>query len=108
MTHSINIVKEFSTIFPKFVSFVGNNKIPPKISKTKKISLKISQDKISQEEVSKQLLAYMKHENGWDKSGNKTNFNQIQKLIKNNVVKNVVRNVQTNQSYLELIDDTKI
>ncbi len=95
MTAQINIVKEFSTIFPKFINFVETRNIK-----------NIKTGNFSKKRISKLLLEYMKSEKCWDKPGNKTNFNQIQKLIKNNVVQNVGRNIRNNQSYLELIDNT--
>ncbi len=93
--NQINIIKEFSPIFPRFIGYVESISKKP-----------IKSGFFTQKQISKLLLEYIKNEKSWDKSGNKTSFNQIQKLIRNNVVKDVIRNVSKNYSYLELVDGT--
>ncbi len=91
----VNIIKEYGTLFPKFLSYVKN-----KTSNYGTIGSKL----YSSKEVQSLMKDYLKSEGSWDKSGNKTSFNQIQKLRMNGVVKEIVRNTTSNTSYLELDD----
>ncbi len=92
---NVNIIKEYGTLFPKFLTYVKNRK-----------GVNYNQSKgFSSGEVKTLMCDYLKSEVSWDKSGNKTSFNQIQKLRMNGVVKEIVRNTSSNYSYLELNDD---
>ena len=87
-----NIINEVSLFFPKFNSWI--NKIPGKPVKSIE----------SKKEVGKYFLDFLKNEGSWSKSGNKTSFNQIQKMMDLGVVKNICRS-HNGYSYLELSDN---
>ena len=91
---NIRIIKEYGTLFPKFISFIKNNKVD--INKT-----------FTQREIRTLMFDYLKNEECWDKAGHRTSFNQIQKLRMTNVIKEVVRNTNNNTSYLQLENDNK-
>jgi hypothetical protein len=92
---NVNIIKEYGTLFPKFLTYVKNKK-----------GLNYNQCKaFSTTEVKTLMTDYLKSEVSWDKSGNKTSFNQIQKLRMGGVVKEIVRNTSSNFSYFELEND---
>jgi hypothetical protein len=61
----------------------------------------------TQKEIQTLMFDYLRNEESWDKSGHRTSFNQIQKLIFNNIVSDVSRNISSNKSYLELKNNTK-
>jgi hypothetical protein len=90
---NIRIIKEYGIIFPKFISFIKNK---VNINKT-----------FTQKEIQTLMFDYLRNEESWDKSGHRTSFNQIQKLIFNNIVSDVSRNISSNKSYLELKNNTK-
>lgn len=80
--------------FPKFISWIN------------KSLGKSSQILTSNKETCKYFLQFLKKEGSWDKPGNKTNFNQIQKLMDLGVVKHVCRSTN-NYSYFELADGSQ-
>lgn len=92
---NVNIIKEYGTLFPKFITYVKSKK-GPNYNNFKEFT---------SNEIQSLMSDYLKSEVSWDKSGNKTSFNQIQKLRMNGVVKEVVRNTSSNSSYLELEDN---
>jgi hypothetical protein len=89
-----NIINEVSLFFPKFNSWI--NKIPGKPVKSIE----------SKKEVGKYFLDFLKNEGSWSKSGNRTSFNQIQKMMDLGVVKNICRS-HNGYSYLELSDNSQ-
>lgn len=86
-----NIINELGFILPKFISWAIKTSKPTTGSK---------------KEVGKYLLEFLKKENSWDKPGNKTSFNQIQKMMNLGVVTQVCR-YQNDYAYLELSDGSK-
>jgi hypothetical protein len=93
MNHS-NIIN-FALIFPKFNTWIN------------KFADKSSLILTSNKETKKYFLEFLKKEGSWDKPGNKTSFNQIQKLMDLGVVKHICRNSSNNYSYFELTDGTQ-
>ena len=95
LASNVNIIKEYGTLFPKFLTYIKNRK-----------NFNYNQSKkFTTREVQSLMSDYLKSESSWDKSGNKTSFNQIQKLRMNGVVREIVRNTSSNFSYLELEDN---
>jgi hypothetical protein len=91
----INIVSELGVLFPKFITHM--NKVHGKT---------VCQTLISKKETKSYFVDFLKKEDSWNKPGNKTNFNQIQKMMSLGIVKYVCRN-QNDSAYLELFNDTK-
>lgn len=89
-----NIINKLAFLFPKFITHVI------------RVGGKSIQQTVSKKEIGKYFLDYLKKEGSWDKPGNKTNFNQIQKMMNLGVVKHLCRN-SNNNAYLELSDGTK-
>jgi hypothetical protein len=90
----INMINELAFLFPKFITHIN------------RATEKSTKNLVSKKEIGKYFLDFLKKEGSWDKPGNKTNFNQIQKMMNLGVVKHLCRNPDNN-AYLELIDNTK-
>jgi hypothetical protein len=88
-----NIINELAFLFPKFITYI--NKLGGKSSLL-----------ISKKEIGDFFLDFLIKEGSWDKPGNKTNFNQIQKMMNLGVAKHLCRN-QNDCAYLELANNTK-
>lgn len=91
----INIINEFNVLFPKFITHM--NKLHGK---------SVCQTLLPKKEVKGYFVDFLKKEESWNKPGNKTSFNQIQKMMSLGIVKYVCRN-QNDYAYLELFNDTK-
>jgi hypothetical protein len=95
----VNIINELTTNFPKFSTYIITN------------SIKLNQHS-SKEIIASCFINFMKtdkkdkKEGSWDKSGNKTNFNQIQKMMNLGIASEVCRN-QNSYAYLKLVDNTE-